>query len=49
MDETQWVERYAWFGTMENLQGVNEVRHQSDEPIFGMFADISGAGRRDDG
>ena len=27
MDATDWVERYAWFGVMENLQGVNEVRH----------------------
>jgi hypothetical protein len=25
MDSTEWVERYAWFGAMENLQGVNEV------------------------
>ncbi|KZS94534.1 hypothetical protein SISNIDRAFT_453466 [Sistotremastrum niveocremeum HHB9708] len=23
MDSTLWVERYAWFGAMENLQGVN--------------------------
>ncbi|KDQ55080.1 glycoside hydrolase family 128 protein [Jaapia argillacea MUCL 33604] len=23
MDNTDWVERYAWFGAMENLQGVN--------------------------
>jgi len=23
MDETEWVERYAWYGAMENLQGVN--------------------------
>jgi len=23
MDATSWVERYAWFGVMENLQGVN--------------------------
>lgn len=26
MDSTNWVERYAWFGVMENMQGVNEVR-----------------------
>jgi hypothetical protein len=26
MDATPWVERYSWFGAMENLQGVNEVR-----------------------
>lgn len=25
MDSTDWVERYAWFGAMENLQGVNQV------------------------
>ena len=25
MDETEWVERYAWFGAMKQLQGVNEV------------------------
>lgn len=25
MDETDWVERYAWFGAMKNMQGVNEV------------------------
>ncbi|KAI0771923.1 glycosyl hydrolase catalytic core-domain-containing protein [Trametes elegans] len=24
MDSTHWVERYAWFGAMENLQGVNQ-------------------------
>jgi hypothetical protein len=26
MDETGWVERYAWFGAMEDLDGVNPVR-----------------------
>ncbi|KAH9943114.1 glycosyl hydrolase catalytic core-domain-containing protein [Epithele typhae] len=25
MDSTDWVERYGWFGAMENLQGVNEA------------------------
>jgi hypothetical protein len=25
MDETDWVERYAWFGAMREMQGVNEV------------------------
>ena len=25
MDQTDWVERYAWFGAMRNLSGVNEV------------------------
>ncbi|KAI0824605.1 glycosyl hydrolase catalytic core-domain-containing protein [Trametes gibbosa] len=24
MDDTDWIERYAWFGAMENLQGVNQ-------------------------
>ncbi|KAF9268715.1 hypothetical protein L218DRAFT_977190 [Marasmius fiardii PR-910] len=23
MDQTEWVERYAWFGSMRDLQGVN--------------------------
>ena len=26
MDDTDWVERYAWFGAMEDMQGVNAVR-----------------------
>jgi hypothetical protein len=26
MDQTDWVERYAYFGAMTNLQGVNTVR-----------------------
>lgn len=26
MDATDWVERYAWFGVMRDLQGVNPVR-----------------------
>ena len=25
MDETEWVERYSWFGAMKEMQGVNEV------------------------
>ena len=25
MDGTSWVERYAWFGAMKDMQGVNEV------------------------
>ena len=25
MDTIPWVERYAWFGAMVNLQGVNQV------------------------
>lgn len=27
MDQTDWVERYAWFGAMRNLSGVNQVSH----------------------
>jgi Glycosyl hydrolase catalytic core len=26
MDVTDWVERYAWFGAMKSLRGVNSVR-----------------------
>lgn len=26
MDSTSFVERYAWFGAMENMQGVTQVR-----------------------
>ncbi|KAI0347295.1 glycoside hydrolase [Trametopsis cervina] len=26
MDNTEWVERYAWFGAFMDLQGVNQVR-----------------------
>jgi hypothetical protein len=25
MDDTEWIERYSWFGVMRNLQGVNPV------------------------
>ena len=25
MDQTDWLERYAWFGAMEDMQGVNTV------------------------
>ena len=25
MDHTYWLERYGWFGAMEDMQGVNEV------------------------
>ena len=28
MDQTDWIERYAWFGAMKNMQGVNEVRRR---------------------
>lgn len=30
MDATDWVERYAWFGAMQHLQGVNSVRLYCD-------------------
>ena len=29
MDRTEWVERYAWFGAMENLMGINQVSKAS--------------------
>lgn len=32
MDNTDWVERYAWFGAFKDLQGVNEVRQGSNLP-----------------
>ena len=25
MDNTEWIERYSWFGAMRDMQGVNEV------------------------
>lgn len=25
MDSTDWVERYAWFGAMKDMSGVNQV------------------------
>ena len=25
MDDTEWVERYSWFGAMEDLSGVNQA------------------------
>lgn len=31
MDETDWVERYAYFGAMRDLQGVNEANALMDE------------------
>jgi len=31
MDNTEWVERYSWFGAMKDMQGVNEV---SDFPQY---------------
>lgn len=51
MDSSDFVERYAWFGAMENLQGVNQVRHCSLPGSWsfahcGVFLDV---GRRADG
>lgn len=34
LDNTDWVERYAWFGAMENLQGVNQVRSNSIHKLW---------------
>jgi len=31
MDETEWVERYAWFGTMSDLGGVNPLDAMMDK------------------
>jgi len=31
MDGSPWVERYAWFGVMENLQGVNPDNAMMDQ------------------
>lgn len=39
MDATDWVERYAWFGAMEHLQGVNAVRERSRCVILPAIAD----------
>jgi hypothetical protein len=38
MDQTEWVERYSWFGAMENLQGVNPVRPLTN--MLTMKADV---------
>lgn len=29
MDNTEWVERYSWFGAMKEMQGVNEVSNRA--------------------
>ena len=29
MDTTDWLERYGWFGAMEDMQGVNTVSWQA--------------------
>jgi hypothetical protein len=30
MDKTPWVERYAWFGALRDLQGVNQVHDMAN-------------------
>ena len=34
MDGADFVERYAWFGAMRDMQGVNQVRSYR---IFGLM------------
>jgi len=41
MDATDWVERYAWFGAMENLQGVNQ-----DDALMDTSGNINSLGRQ---
>ncbi|KAJ2935127.1 hypothetical protein H1R20_g1980, partial [Candolleomyces eurysporus] len=41
MDETEWVERYAWFGAMRNLQGVNP-----ENALMDSQGDINSLGRQ---
>lgn len=47
MDSTEWVERYAWFGAMENLLGINQDNALMD--VHGKINDLGrqyiGAGR----
>lgn len=38
MDSTPWVERYAWFGVMENLEGVNSVSMSVAGEYFNSFS-----------
>jgi hypothetical protein len=38
MDVTPWVERYAWFGALRNLQGVNELNRLMDQ--HGRITDL---------
>lgn len=38
MDSSSFVERYAWFGAMENLQGVNSVS------VFPVLRGLSSSG-----
>jgi hypothetical protein len=48
MDQTDWVERYSWFGAMENMQGVNQVRQSGVVDRF-HSADVARIGQRTHG
>jgi hypothetical protein len=37
MDNTDWVERYSWFGAMTDMQGVNGVSHCFDFNNFSIL------------
>lgn len=41
MDQTEWVERYSWFGAMRDMQGVNE-----DNALMTDGGDINALGRQ---
>ncbi|KAI0058321.1 glycoside hydrolase [Artomyces pyxidatus] len=41
MDETDYVERYAWFGAMENMQGVNQ-----DDALMTKSGSINALGKQ---
>src|SRR5690606_20973542 len=41
MDETEWVEKYAWFGAMRDLQGVDE-----NNALMDGDGEISALGRQ---
>jgi len=41
MDQTEWVERYSWFGAMKEMQGVNEYNR-----IMGTDGRINDLGRQ---
>jgi len=41
MDRTDWVERYAWFGAMENMQGVNQ-----DDALMTTSGQINDLGKQ---
>ncbi|KAK0448716.1 glycoside hydrolase [Armillaria borealis] len=41
MDNADWVERYAWFGAMTDLQGVNQ-----DDALMNSDGDINSLGKQ---